>query len=298
LAGLEDRYLDGSSVAGYFDLITGTSTGGVIALGLGAGLRAAQLRDLYSERGKEIFPPAGRLGRWGRQVASFFRYRYDRSALMSALSDHLGDRTLGQSQNRLCIPACDGQYGDLYVFKTPHHPDFRLDARERMTKVAAATAAAPTYYRPLEDGGYTFVDGGIWANNPIMVGLVDALSCFDVSRQRIRILSIGCGASPYTVDRGKKRFGGLLAWRDIISAAMHFQSLSALGMSGLLIGADRITRVDAPIQGRPIDLDDWPRAWAELPPAAARAVDEFGDSVATSFFARATIPYHPVGRFS
>ena len=212
---------------------------------------------------------------------------------MAALSEQLGGRTLEQSQNRLCIPSCDGRYGDLYVFKTPHHSDFYLDRHEPMTKVAAATAAAPTYYRPFDDGGYTFVDGGIWANNPIMVGLVDALSCFDVSRHRIRILSVGCGASPYTIDRWKKRFGGLLAWRDIISAAMHFQSRSAVGMAGLLIGADRITRVDAPLQGQPIDLDDWHRARAELSPAAANAVDEFGDSVAASFLTSPAAPYLP-----
>ena len=56
LEGLEERYLDGQSVANYFDLIVGTSTGGIIALGLGAGLRASEMRDLYVERGREIFP--------------------------------------------------------------------------------------------------------------------------------------------------------------------------------------------------------------------------------------------------
>ena len=60
-----------------------------------------------------------------------------------------------------------------------------------MTKVAAATAAAPTFYRPLEDGGYTFVDGGVWANNPVMIALVDVLSCFSVARDQIRISESG-----------------------------------------------------------------------------------------------------------
>ena len=48
--------------------------------------------------------------------------------------------------------------------------------------VAAATAAAPTYYAPMDDGRYKLIDGGVWANNPIMVALVDVLSCFDVPR--------------------------------------------------------------------------------------------------------------------
>jgi patatin-like phospholipase/acyl hydrolase len=59
LAGLEERFLGGASVAGYFDLIVGTSTGGILALGLGAGLRATELRNLYVDHGCEIFPPLG-----------------------------------------------------------------------------------------------------------------------------------------------------------------------------------------------------------------------------------------------
>ena len=49
----------------------------------------------------------------------------------------------------------------VYIFKTPHHPDFKLDGLENMTTVAAATAAAPTFFRPLQAGGYAFVDGGV-----------------------------------------------------------------------------------------------------------------------------------------
>ncbi len=293
LAGLEERYLNGSSVSRYFDLITGTSTGGVIAIGLGAGLCATELRDLYIKRGGEIFPPTGAIGRWTRQVAGCFRYRYDRAALTHVLSEHLGSRTLGESQNRLCIPSCDGRRGDLYVFKTPHHPDYCTDGRESMTKVAAATSAAPTYYRLLDDGGYTFLDGGIWANNPIMVGLVDALSCFTVPRERIHILSIGCGSAPYTVGRWKERLGGLLAWHDIVQDAVHFQSLSALGQAGLLNGKDHIIRVDPPVKGRQIDLDDWDRARKVLPVTATTVLDEYEDSIARVFLADPSCPYHP-----
>ena len=291
LAGLEDRYLNGSPVTAYFDLITGTSTGGVIALGLGAGLRASQLLDLYAQRGRKIFPPAGRAA---RNLTKYFRYRYDRRALTTALADTFGKTQLAESRVRLCVPSADGRHGDLYVFKTPHHPDFRLDGHELMTKIGAATSAAPTYYRPLEDGGYTFVDGGLWANNPIMVGLVDALSCFTVPRNRIRILSIGCATAPYTIGKWQKKLGGLLPWRRVIDPLMHFQSLSALGQVGLLIGADRIDRIDAPPAGKPIELDDWVRAHAELPPAAAAVIDRCGDRLASTFLRNPTLPYRPI----
>lgn len=293
LAGLEKRFLGGSSIARYFDLIAGTSTGGIIALGLGAGLTAAELRDLYINRGLEIFPPQRWLGRLLGKARQLVLYRYDRDALARVLDETFGQKTFGESMSRLCVPAFDGRHGEVHIFKTPHHPDYRWDGREKMTKVAAATSAAPTFYRPLDDGGYTFVDGGVWCNNPIMVGLVDALACFDVPRERMHILSVGCGNNPYTVGTIKKRLGGLLAWYNIIFAAMRLQSHNARGQAYLLVGADRVLRVDAPERKRPIGLDDYVRASRELPPAASKALDKYGASAASLFLREPATPYIP-----
>lgn len=293
LAGLEKRFLGGSSIARYFDLITGTSTGGIIALGLGAGFTAAELRDLYINRGLEIFPPQRWFGRLLGKARQFVLYRYDRDALARVLDATFGQKTFGESKSRLCVPSFDGRHGEVYIFKTPHHPVYKFDGRERMRKVAEATSAAPTFFRPLEDDGYSFVDGGVWCNNPIMVGLVDALACFDVPRERIRILSLGCGNNPYTVGTIKKRLGGLLAWYNIIFAAMRLQSHNARGQADLLIGADRVLRVDAPERKKPIGLDDYVRASRELPPAASKALDKYGESAASLFLWEPATPYIP-----
>lgn len=293
LAGLETRYLNGCSISSYFDLIAGTSTGGIIALGIGAGLKATALRDLYLHRGGEIFPPDGALQRGLRKAVGLFKYRYDRKALNRIMLECLGDLTLGHSRARLCIPSCDGRHGDLYVFKTPHHSDYRLDFREKMADVAAATSAAPTYFRPFEQGGYIFLDGGVWANNPIMVGLAEALSCFDVPRERVCILSLGCGDGQYTVGKWQKSLGGLWHWRDIINPVMRFQSLGAVGQAGLLIGAERILRISPPVSDRQIDLDDWKRATTELPAAADAALAEWGDIIASSILTNVASPYLP-----
>ncbi len=301
LAGLEERYLGGASVAQYFDLITGTSTGGVIAIGLAAGLTATNLRDLYVDRGCKIFPPVrsgidGAIERRLRNAGRYFKFRYDRKALMQTLCDTLGNRKLGEAQTRLCIPSFEGRYSEVYIFKTPHHPDFRKDANEQMTKVAAATAAAPTFFQPLQDGGYIFVDGGVWANNPVMIALVDALSCFDVPRERVRILSLGCGDDPYVVGRTKILLGGMWAWRDSIYAAMRLQSLNTLGQAGLLIGADRIIRASAPTSESKIRMDDWTRAVSELPGAAESTLDTIGESVSMAFLSEPVNPYEPIFR--
>lgn len=301
LATLEQRFLGGRSVAEYFDLIVGTSTGGIVALGLAAGLPASTLRNLYRDRGHEIFPPSGvgqlgALRRWIRDQYRLLRYSYDSTALRRIMQEVLGDLKIGDAKTRLCIPSFEGEYGEVFVFKTPHHPAFKKDLYEPMVKVALATAAAPTYFRPHRDGGYTFVDGGIWANNPIMVGLTEALTSFDVGRDQVRMLSIGCGDDPYRVSGGKIFRGGMWHWRDIIFAAMRLQSQSALGQAGLLVGPENLLRLDIPKTVRSIGLDDWRSAVTILPPVALETVEQHGGRIAQMFFKDKVLPYEPVYR--
>jgi hypothetical protein len=299
LATLEHRFLGGRSVASYFDLIVGTSTGGIIALGLGAGLTASELRNLYRDRGCEIFPTSGigllgDLRRWLRGKMRFLRYSYDSEALSRVLTDVLGDRKLGSATTRLCIPSFEGEYGEVFVFKTPHHPAFKKDLYEPMVKVALATAAAPTYFRPHRDGGYTFVDGGVWANNPIMIAVTEALTSFDVSRDQMRILSIGCGDAPYRVSGSKVLKGGMFHWKDIILAAMRLQSQSAIGQAGLIVGPEHLVRLDVPKSIPKIALDDWTSAIKHLPGAAEGAAEANGERIARIFFQEPALPYSPV----
>jgi patatin-like phospholipase/acyl hydrolase len=288
LAELEERYLDGGSIADHFDLITGTSTGGIIALGLSIGLPARDIANLYIQRGDEIFPPypanwRGRLGRRWDGLRNLAYHRYDRKALAGLLDDTFGERLLGAAKARLCIPSIDGKYGDVYIFKTPHHPDYKKDQHEKMTTVACATAAAPTYFQPLDSGGFRFVDGGLWANNPVMVGLVDALACFDVDRHKVRVLSLGCGDEPYTVSDRMVQRGGLLSWRTVIDGALEFQSQNAIGQAKLLIGAERVLRVVPALVRPPISLDDWTRAQQLLPKEAMESADHHGEAILSNF---------------
>ena len=294
LAEFEARYLGGGAIGPYFDLIVGSSTGGIIAIGLGARLSAADILRLYRDDGRDIFPSSGNPIEWLKRKRRWLMRKYDRDKLEERLRTILGAKTLGDSFSRLCIPSCDGTHGDIWVFKTPHHPDFRKDRDTSLVEVALATSAAPTYFKPLEQGGYRLLDGGVWANNPIMVGLTEALSSFAVPRERIRILSIGCGARSYEVGWRKMRIGGMWHWRDIMSGAMSYQSHAALGQARLLIGAEQVTRIEPPPSAAAIGLDDWKRASAELPAAAVRAVDACGDAVAASFIDQVAERYSPV----
>jgi patatin-like phospholipase/acyl hydrolase len=299
LAGLERHYAGGNSIASYFDLVAGTSTGGILALGLGAGYTAHELLDLYVTRGCEIFPPLadapfGRLRAWLRDKKHYARYLYDRNALERLLTDKLGDRLFGDSSVRLCVPAFDGRHSEVFVFKTPHHPDYKMDRFERMVTVGLATAAAPTYFRPLEHAGYTLVDGGVWSNNPIMLAVIEALICFDVGRDQIDVLSLGCGDDRYVVSKSEITKGGLWQWKKIMEAAMRLQSLAATNQARLLLGPPSIMRLDAPSFEPKIRMDDWRRSVAELVPAANAAGAAQGDQIAAMFLRDPVVPFVPV----
>lgn len=281
LAECERRFLKGGSAANYFDMIAGTSTGGIIALGMAAGMRAEEVLEIYMRHGSEIFPqpwtPPTRFGRALRSVYQFARdlavYRYNREPLERALRDRFGNRKLGSVNVRLNIPAFDG-FNEVNVLKTPHHPDFRLDWQEELVTVALATSAAPTFFSTYRNGTRHFADGGVWANNPVMVALVDSMSCFNVDRHKIDILSLGCGDQDLRMTDGQIKRGGLFHWRTIIESAMHLQSQNALGQAGLLIGRDQLLRLTSAPTLEPIALDDFVRASHELPMQAKRLVDE------------------------
>ena len=290
LTFLEENCLDGQPIGDYFDLITGTSTGGILALGLGAGLTARALMDLYVNQGHRVFPPQQRrkgLKIWRR----LFRNRYDRAALDELLQQTLGSKTLRDSRYRLLIPATEAKHGDPAVYKTPHHPGYFLDGDKPMAEVAAATSAAPTYLEPVLQDGYILLDGGIWANNPTMMGLVEALTCFKVERENIMVLSLGCGQDGFRINPKQAAGAGQLQWREIIYVAMHYQSLTAVNQAGLLLGRDKVTRLDRPENAEPIDLDDWLKARELLPDEALTVAQENAERITGTFLKNTAVPF-------
>ncbi|QYU69839.1 patatin-like phospholipase family protein [Leptolyngbya sp. 15MV] len=292
LAELELRFLNGRSVVGYFDMIAGTSTGGIIALGLSHGLTARQILDFYMERGDLVFPnpsPLSRLRRWLRR---WRQSGYDSGPLEQELLRIFGDTSFGDARTRLCIPSFEGVHGEPWIFKTPHHPDYRKDRVERMVKVALATSAAPTYFRAVANNGYVMVDGGLWANNPIMNAVVDALACFDLQRTQVQVLSLGCGETTFKVTPGRAG-GGMLQWKDAIRAAMRAQSQNALGQCYLLLGKQNVVRLDAPETPSPIAMDDHKRAKSELPAMARSLVEGAGHHIQSIFLDRPKVAYVP-----
>jgi hypothetical protein len=116
------------------------------------------------------------------------------------------------------------------------------------------------------------------------ISLQDALACFDIAREEIRILSLGTGESTFTVNE-KARMGGIKHWAFLRSfnAAARAQSRNALGQAYLLVGKNNVTRIDVPESDAPIALDDVPRSVRELPMVARSLVEEAGHHIERVF---------------
>lgn len=282
----QQRLAKGEPLSAYFDMIAGTSTGGIIALGLGLGRTIDEIVSFYEVDGRLIFPPypATWLGRKWRLLLSFFRPLLNHQALESALKHRFGDETLGTSRSRLVIPAFMMPKTEIAVFKTDHHADFRHDHATPAWRVARATSAAPTYLKGHEhsESNRVFVDGGVWANNPIMVAVIDALSAYDLKPEQIQILSIGTGNPPFELSTSKV-FAGLLAWREVIKAAMFLTSDNATAQAKLLLGPNNVLRIEPMGADAEVALDDYDRAFAELPNLAARHFDEQSEALRPFF---------------
>ncbi len=282
LADIERRYLNGESVAGYFDMVAGTSTGGIIALGLSKGLTSRQILKFYQDDGRKIFPSKNGF-LWWRFISHFVFRKFDQNNLKNSLQHVFGQSLINDAKIRLIIPSFEGKHGEPFIFKTPHHPDYKIDKHKLMIDVALQTSAAPTYFQAIDDNGYIMLDGGLWANNPVMNALVDVLSCYDVPRENIRILSIGNGNKNFKMSKFAM-IGGLLSWAErAFQAANIAQSKNALGQAYLLVGKHNVTRVDLAEIENDIEMDDVSRALSELPSVAKAYAESSGPIIRDVF---------------
>ena len=277
----------GVSVVESFDLIAGTSAGGIIALGLGAGMRPAEIVDHYADLTERVFPRA-RQARW-RWVPRAWSPAYSGVVLRKVLGEVLGSRLLRDSAKRLIIPSWDVQRGEVHIFKTPHHSRLRRDGRISMVDVAMATTAAPTYFPAAKVDGQRLIDGGVWANNPSVVAIGEAVSMLGVSLEAIRVLNIG------TIDQRTNHpehldTGGWATWAT--SAAPLMITASSRGAQGTathLLGQEKFTRFDANVPGDIFTLDRASRgALAGLAAGQSRVLgpiytDRFADHIASPY---------------
>lgn len=189
----------------YFDLITGTSIGGILALGLASGKSARELEAVFRVQAPLIFP---QISPWRKKLKAAFSARYSSKPLFDAIASMIGtEATFGDLARRVMIPAVNLSTGKPQFFKTPHNPNFNRDSRLKLIDAAMATSAAPTYFAPhhCADLDAYFADGGLVANNPSFIGLHEVFR--DMSSDfpgatvaDVRILNIGTLGEEYTVS--------------------------------------------------------------------------------------------------
>ena len=238
----------GRPIAECFDLIAGTSTGGIIAAGLAFGHPAEKMHDFYVRYGAKIFterPPYKAKGiyrlfypavnwvfkkRTGKGMDSAFRARFCPDALEKSFEEGFGDNTLGDIKcTRLIMPSVNLTKGEPHVFRSTHLPTAIHDKDIKIADAIIATTAAPTYFPHRQIGDHAYVDGGIWATDPSMLAVAEAIRIQQFTKQldptapivtnNIHLLSVGTGRSEFSLSPPGED-AGLLFWASRVADVM------------------------------------------------------------------------------
>jgi predicted acylesterase/phospholipase RssA len=277
-----------------FDLICGTSIGGILALGLAYEVPAATIVAEFEKRGEEIFP-RGR----ARLLRRAFSAAYSPIPLRSVVQSLLGDnRLLGEAIHPVLVPAVSLTKGSAQVFKTPHHPRFQMDWKLNPVDVAMATSAAPTIFPLARIGDNLYADGGLFANAPDLMAVHEARTFFEgVDVSDIHILSVGTTSQNFTFGHAGGTNLGIMGWARqfrLLRVIMSSQQKLVDDMIRHMLG-DRYFRVDAaqsPQQSAELGLDKASRdAIQTLGALAANSVQEIiSDARIADFLAHTAAP--------
>jgi patatin-like phospholipase/acyl hydrolase len=281
LATLEE--MAGRRAGEFFDLIVGTSTGAIIGLSLALGIPAKTVLDLYVERGARIF-------RHPRALGWILRPRYGHRHLERAVREIFGDRTINDARVPVCIPSYELTNSYPRIWKDEHAEDLPWWGGQPAWRIALATAAAPLYFPAVQVlPGDSHVDGGLFANNPVLIGLTEAVRSFRQPLARIRILSIGAGERAERIPFERARRMGLWQWKASIYEHMLIsQARSAHEIAQRLLTPEQYVRVNLPLE-HAYPLDDYEAARTLLEPGAQQARVQYPELEARFLYAPATI---------
>jgi patatin-like phospholipase/acyl hydrolase len=215
LKRIQDEFCKGGALSDEFQLITGTSTGGIIALALAFGKEPAEIVEFYTQYAQKIFPNWRGIIFWG----GLFHNKYSNRRLHKVLEEFFKDSTIADCKTAVCIPAIDVSNCQPMIFKTNNNGTQKRDLTVKLKDIALATSAAPTYFPIYAFGEYRgLMDGGLWQNNPALCGVIEACSYFvgeDKEYEKIRILSVGNPLSGVRQSVSlKNKSTGVLKLRD------------------------------------------------------------------------------------
>ena len=268
LEALEARA--GEPLARRFDLLAGTSIGGLLGLALAYEIPMARLVRLFTEHGSAVFSsralPSGALSRLLDLSRSVLGPKYSGEALREALQAEIGDKRLADALHPVVVPAVDVGLCQTKVFKTPHAPASRGDGDLRAVDVAMAACAAPAYFPSVRIGRHIYADGGLFAVAPDQVALHELEHFMGVDPGRVSMLSIGTATAHYRPAEGVRDDTGAVGWLSdgrLVLTLIAVQQQHVQAMMEDRLG-DRYLRLDA----------DWPPdAGLGIDVATRQAVD-------------------------
>jgi len=202
---LEEK--SGKPIAEMFDMIAGTSTGGILACGLATTKYTAQdLAGIYDDHAEEIFT---RTAKW-KSLFGILRSKHNSTGLERVMNQYFGNSRLSDCGTDILVTAYDTTSAKPYFFKSAN---FSENQNHFLRDVAVATASAPTYLPPksLNNGRVSLIDGGIYANDPTMCLLAEALNQ-GYAPENIFILTIGTGKTNKVYPYREVREWGLKSW--------------------------------------------------------------------------------------
>ncbi|MBK7061274.1 MAG: patatin-like phospholipase family protein [Rubrivivax sp.] len=249
LAALEAQI--GEPIGRRFDLIAGTSVGGILAAAVAFELPLSQLVEYFVDQGDEVFSsralPSGRVARLVDLSRSVLGPKYSGRALRQLLEQRLGQARFADALHPLLLPAVNVTTSQTKVFKTPHAPASRGDEHVSVADAVLAACAAPAYFAPVPIGGSLFADGGLFAVAPDQVALHEAEHFMGIDVARVRMLSIGTATVGYQPAEGIDADAGAVGW---LSDGRLIMTLIAVGQQHVQammedrLGA-RYLRIDA-----------------------------------------------------
>lgn len=240
LAYIEEKLKDKDKIHEYFDMIVGTSTGAIIALALSLGISAKDILKLYEEKGSSIFPFRPRKFNFG-----FIIPKYSNKKLKKELKNLFKEETIiNDCKTRVCIPTINITRGKTVVRKTRHSKDLEHDYLLPVWQVASESSAAPGFFPAFEDDNKCqYIDGGLWANNPTLIGIAEALK-LGYSLEQIKVLSLGTGKNLIHKDGWKYKFLGLIGYgTSLVEITFQTQSQGVYNTANYLLN-DRFERID------------------------------------------------------
>jgi patatin-like phospholipase/acyl hydrolase len=241
-----------------FDLIAGTSVGGILAIALAFEIPMAEIKQLFLENGTRIFSarslPSNAVAKLRDLTRSVLGPKYNGLALSKELVAHLGRRTMGDALHSLVVPAVNVTRCETKVFKTPHVAGSRGDESIRAASVAMASSAAPSYFPSVRIGDSLYADGGMFAVAPDQVAMHEAEHFMRVDASRIRMLSLGTATQNYRPAGRIAETDGAVDWLSegrLILTLISVQQQHVLAMLEDRL-RDRYLRLDAewPAQGQ------------------------------------------------